>query len=428
MPTKLAVDDKVTPNREAVSQGEVASNTKHQKGRVVLLGSMYPPEVGALCRRAYSMAVALSDSGYEVQVVTHLPHYPKRVIFPEYQGKFICREPEPYGGVLRIKPLLFKKQSFFWRSIGEMWFASWAVILGVWGKKPRVVFATSPTMFALFAGRLIATLRRAPLVVELRDLTWLYATALSPSMAKIARILEGRILRIARGANGVFCANSSIRDYLVEHGVRPETCITVSNGVDSKLLASQTATHSERTGGHAMYVGLLGHAQGLHVLVEAAALLKDDPRYRITFVGDGPELKNLTALAEEHGLTNVEFVGSVPSDQLGKWYEQSDILIVNLRGESAFDHALPSKLFEYMAAKKPILFGGNGPGADVVREAQAGIVVTPDKADEMADALRYLVANPDKALEYGRNGYHHVVQHYRREVILERVTAFFDTL
>ena len=151
----------------------------------------------------------LFRSGYEVQVVTHLPHYPKRVIFPEYQGKFICREPEPYGSVLRIKPLLFKKQSFLWRSIGEIWFAVWAVLLGVGGRKPKVVFATSPTMFALFAGRWIATLRRTPLVVELRDLTWLYATALSPKMAKMAQVLERRILHIARGANGVFCANGS---------------------------------------------------------------------------------------------------------------------------------------------------------------------------------------------------------------------------
>ena len=174
MPTKTDVDENVTPNRD----------TTHHKGKVVLLGSMYPPEVGALCRRAYSMAVALSASGYEVQVVTHLPHYPKRVIFPEYQGKFICREPEPYGSVLRIKPLLFKKQSFLWRSIGEIWFAVWAVLLGVGGRKPKVVFATSPTMFALFAGRWIATLRRTPLVVELRDLTWLYATALSPKIGR----------------------------------------------------------------------------------------------------------------------------------------------------------------------------------------------------------------------------------------------------
>ena len=145
-------------------------------------------------------------------------------------------------------------------------------------------------------------------------------------------------------------------------------------------------------------------------------------------VGDGPEMKNLTALAEERGLHNVAFVGSVPSDQLGKWYADADILIVNLRGESAFDHALPSKLFEYMAAKKPILFGGNGPGADVVREANAGIVVPPDNPDAMAEALRTLVLNPEKALEYGRDGYHHVVKYYRREVILERVTTFFDSL
>lgn len=428
MSTKPIVDGEVSQSREPASQKETFASAGTSSAKVLCIVSMYLPETGATGRRTHSMVNALAQKGYELQLITQIPHYPKRVIFPEYRGKFFCNETYPYGRVARIRPLIFKKQSFVWRSVSEIWFAFWASFVGIAGKKPDFVFATTPSMFTLFAARLVATLRGSALIVEFRDLTWLYASALSPAMKRASSLLEKQLLRVARSAQGVFCANESIRQYLVERGVRAETCLTISNGVDKTLLAQQEVAHSEQTGFHAMYVGLLGHPQGLSILVEAARLLQEDPRYQITLVGDGPEMKDLQALANKHELKNIHFAGNVPPEQLGTWYKQADILIVHLRPEPEFDHALPSKVFEYMAAKKPLIFAGNGPGADVVREADAGLVISPGQINKMVDAIRYLATHPDSALKYGQNGYHHVVTYYRREVLLERLVTFFDTL
>lgn len=415
------------------------------KRSMTVIAMHFPPETGAAARRMGTFVHALSTDGYEVRVVTQLPNYPQREIYAGYKPGLVWHELDGGVQVTRLWPLMHRQSSLLCRSLGEVWFMLWAFLCSLSGPPPHLVMATCPSTFSPIAGWAVSFIRRARFILEIRDLTWNYAANGSAGRRLLSNALERAILWVAKRAALVICTNKYQQEYLVARGALPDRCQVIPNGIDAELLdqlaAPRLHEQAGRKGGevsgepsgqaltagadsprfHVMYVGLIGHPQGLRVLVETARLLSDDPNYHVTAVGEGLERAELSQLAAEWGLSNISFVGGVPSERVAQFYRCADVLVAHLRDNPAFHTALPSKLFEYMAANKPIIYGGHGPGADLVTAAKAGLVVPPDSAQEMAAAIRYLAHDSAIARRMGESGYAHVTEHYRREVILAQL-------
>jgi len=172
-----------------------------------------------------------------------------------------------------------------------------------------------------------------------------------------------------------------------------------------------------------MYVGLIGRVQNLGVLIEAARTLREDPRYRFVLVGDGPQRAHLQDIARACGATNIEFVGAVPPGDVRDYYGRADILYAQLNSHPANGTALPSKLLEYMTCHRPIVYGGHGPGAELVRQSGAGIVVEPDNPEEVVNAVRMLSQDRTYAAACAERGYAWVSSHHRRAVVVDRLLS-----
>jgi glycosyltransferase involved in cell wall biosynthesis len=396
--------------------------------KLTFITMYYPPERGAPVRRAEHITCALTGAGHKVRVVTHLPNYPKGELQAGIKRRLLCRDKMFGAHITRVLPLLFKDRTTAKRTLGELWFMAWSGVCAAWGPKPDAVLATCPSVFSPFAGFFASRVRRSRFILEVRDLIWHYPAAIEGKESRFAPLIEKGIMWVARRADLLVFTNRQQAEYFVERGVSADRCEVVTNGVDAALLEQMAASHSDETGFHAMYLGLVGRPQGLHVLVEAARLLDDDPRYKITVVGDGLELDDLRARAEGYGLKNLEFFGSVPADKVVEQYRRANILVAHLRAHPVFESALPSKLFEYMACKKPVVYGGRGAGADLVQEANGGIVVAPESPEELAAAIRRLAEDPELARTLAANGYRHVAENYRRELVLARMLEAFQRL
>jgi glycosyltransferase involved in cell wall biosynthesis len=173
-----------------------------------------------------------------------------------------------------------------------------------------------------------------------------------------------------------------------------------------------------------MYLGAHGEANALDTVLEAAHMIRDRNCHEIKFVlvGDGPEKPRLIELAKELGLKNVEFRDPIEKTQVPKVLSKADAVIFNLEKAEVFKYGISSnKLFDYMAAGKPVIFSvkaSNNP----VEEAHCGFTVQARDPQALAEAVINLYQMPIEEREaLGHQGRKYVELHHAIPVLAERM-------
>jgi glycosyltransferase involved in cell wall biosynthesis len=410
-----------------LAEGPYKSNTRPEKpafrvrGRLQLLTQFFPPETNAGAKRIGPMARALQGR-YDVLVVAPRPGYPSPA---DYKGFPVARHDTglPFE-VRRSAPFHPHKGSLALRTLREQVMALRLALRALSGRAD-VVVASSPSIFLGPAGLLIARLKGARFVWDVRDLTWGYArevTGTSRATALAARALEWYMLVALRCADLVVGASAGITAALVRDGIEPGRAITVPNGISSEVLdeVSQVAYEKvEKRRPIVAYAGVVGYNQGLCTLVEAARLL---PGVDFVLAGDGPELPLLKEKARRFGIENVTFKGYLDREGLLEVYRESDILVAHVRSTPTIDATMvPVKLFEYMAAGRPIVYAGRGIAADLLREIGCAETVPPEDPRAIRDAVAGLLADPRRMRELGERGAERAKLDFRRERIMEEL-------
>ena len=203
--------------------------------------------------------------------------------------------------------------------------------------------------------------------------------------------------------------------------------MVVPNGVSDEFFLKVGSTSSQGIlrGPHprVVYAGLFGFMQDLDVLVEASELLPDASFY---LVGDGPEKENLVRTAR--GNPNITFLSHMNTDNLIKMYVDADILVCLLRKSPINRIAQPSKLWEFMATGKPVIYCGEGITAQMLKEYGIAKVVPPGSPSALAEAIKELWANPHEAKALGERGREFVFNERRRSVIYKHLELLLEEL
>jgi glycosyltransferase involved in cell wall biosynthesis len=203
----------------------------------------------------------------------------------------------------------------------------------------------------------------------------------------------------------------------------------ITNGVDvNKFLAPADSEHRNQLRSELAwqekfvvgYAGLHGLAQGLETVLQAAQRLSAPETFLFAFFGDGPEKGKLQQRAVELNLNNVRFYPSQPSSRVPAILSAFDAAVIPLRKLEIFKGALPSKMFEAMAAALPLVVCIDGEAKRLVENAGAGICIEPEDATALSDAIRSLAADRDRLRALGDNGRRYVMEHYDRQKIAER--------
>lgn len=389
--------------------------------RLAFITSRYAPESSPGAKRAAALTEALTQAGHTVTVLTQMPNYPDPAAF-EYSHKSETEVTRDKDGnvILRFPPRIASKNDFVRRLAWEARFAYLASSARKLHSNFDGVIASMPFVFNAAAARSF----RVPLWLDLRDLTWEYAGFVRrvPLQRLGARTLRSIALSAFRAAEGISTTSESQRRYLIENGVPPSKVRHVPNGVSGSLLEDLSrrrpplAPSGNDGRVRAVYAGLLGHVQGVGFAVDAIA--GGDPcPVDLHLYGDGAERPVLAERCRERGLSNVAVHGHVPFEGYLDAISSADILVATLRPEA--ESAMPSKLLEYMAAGKPILFAGVGEGAEAVRSAGAGLVAPYGDAARFRESLLELVRDPAARRQMGENGRAWVERHRVRERINE---------
>lgn len=298
---------------------------------------------------------------------------------------------------------------------------------------PDVIIGSSPHPFAALAAAYLARKLGSRFVLEVRDL-WPQALVDMGGLreshpgVKLLRFIE-RLL-YARAERIVVLAAGAER-YLTERGVAPERIVYVPNGVHLDHFRVSSDRSPDRRQSRArfgfdcftiVYAGAHGPANALETIVKAAQMVSDLP-VKFVLVGDGPAKDSLVELARSLAVRNVQFLDPVPKSEMADLLSAADAAVITLRNAQAFSYAVsPNKLFDYMAAGRPILCAVPGEVAQLVRTAGAGIPVEPENEAQLADAVRQLVALPQTEREQmGHRGRAYLEAHFDRRALAGRL-------
>jgi glycosyltransferase involved in cell wall biosynthesis len=310
-------------------------------------------------------------------------------------------------------------------------FSSFFVGLGV--KNVDVVWGTSPPIFQGLTAWALARLKRAKFLFEVRDLWPDFAVAVgvlkNQTLIKWSLRLESFLYRHAdqmvvnspgyvehvkaRGAKSV---------ELIPNGADPE----MFNPLDKGELFREA---NQLTGMFVvLYAGAHGISNDLGVVLECAEILGQNPVIRFVLLGDGKEKANLQAQAAQMGLKNVIFLPSVPKSGMGAVLAGSDACIAILKPLDEYKTTYPNKVFDYMAAGRPVVLAIEGVIREVVELADCGVFPRPGDAQDMANAIQFLEAGRKHSATMGLNGRAYLEENFSRENLAQKLSNLFEKM
>jgi hypothetical protein len=367
--------------------------------RITLLTHSYWPENSPPQRRWTSLIREFSRSGWDIDVVAPVAHYPfgRRGLPRSAAGKPFRTQDGQYTELVRRVPYLRHRNSRTARLLDQCYSAALSVPAGLRARRPDVVIVTAPGLPSLVAGYVLAKLRRVPLIVEMRD-AW-------PDLARDARLIQGSVKGmvehvvdfVQHRADLVVTVTEGFAATLRSRGVR--NVATISNGLHLDSIPVLEPPSLDKPVFEALYLGNHGESQRLEVAVRASALVGES--MHLHMVGHGTQRPALERLARDLKAP-VTFHPPLHGQEVLDRYASADTCLVSLRDDwKSFETTVPSKTYEVLAVGRHVTAVVRGEAARIISDAHAGDIVASDPAAlaalwrELASDRRRLVRNGD---------------------------------
>lgn len=384
--------------------------------KLAILTQYFYPETGAPQNRLLELAQLFMKDGWDVSVLTAMPNYPKGKIFDEYQGKLVMKEELNGMHIFRcwlyasnapksipriISMLTFSFTSLFGRSFLKKF-------------KPDYILVESPPLVLGVTAVILSRLCGAKLIMNVSDIWPLTAKELgSISDGKIYDTLEKLEKYIYK--NSFLCTGQSeeITEHIKKSGGK--RTYLFRNGVDIKRF-EQDNNNKESSGSlRIIYAGLIGLAQGIPDIAMNVDFAGAGTELHI--YGEGGEKEMLQEYLKKNPGKKVFLHKSVKRDEIPALLMQHDCalipLIKNIHG------AVPSKIYEAMAAGLPVLFSGTGEGAKIISENKVGLVSSPKDFKGLEENIKKLIESQELRNEMSINGKRVAAEKFDRNKIIK---------
>lgn len=294
-------------------------------------------------------------------------------------------------------------------------------------RRPDVVYASSPHLLAGLSGLVLARLRHAHYVLEIRDL-WpqvLIDMGRLDEGSLVARALRALEALLYSRAEAIVVMAPGVERHLASRGFAGKLTL-IPNGADPADFSPGAGRIELRRrfgleGFVVAYTGAHGLANGLDVVLDAAeAIGKRAPQVRFLLVGDGPLKEHLVMRAQREGLANVTFMDPLPKREIPALLGAVDAGLHVLADVPLFSYGVsPNKLYDYMAAGLPVITNTAGEMAEMVKRAGAGVAVSPDGIAE--GVLTLANAGPEQLHRWGEAGRRFMNDHASRSAMAARM-------
>jgi glycosyltransferase involved in cell wall biosynthesis len=336
--------------------------------------------------------------------------------------------------ILRAQVYAAHHKSFLDRMLAFLTFMFSSFRLGLGVKHVDLVWGTSPPIFQGLTAWTLARLKGVPFLFEVRDLWPQFAIAVgvlrNPLLIGLSRWLERFLYR---HADRVMVNSPGFVRHVRGLGARKVEL--VANGADPGMFdpgdyaAGFRESHGLTGKFVALYAGAHGMSNDLGVLLEAAAILQDSAReIQVVLLGDGKEKPALQNQARALGLHNVTFLDPLPKSGMPAALATADAGIAILKPLDEYKTTYPNKVFDYMAAGRPVVLAIDGAIRKVVEAAGCGVFVRPGNAPALAGAIRQLAAHPKEAARMGSKGRAYLEQNFSRIALAKKLVRILQEM
>lgn len=359
--------------------------------RIGLLTQYYKPEMGAPQNRLYEMVRGLKELGNDMYIITAMPNYPTGKIFDAYKGKIICNEMIDDIPVKRYWLYASNTRKIIPRIWNMVSFSCMALLSIRYLRKLHLdyLIVESPPLTLGLVGIWLAKFAKCKLIANISDIWPLSAKELGAiSEGRLYRILERLEHKIYRSAHLCMGQSQEIVDHIASHGGK--NVYLFRNGVDPtrfQIARNDAITYPVKI----IYAGLLGFAQGVADICKSINFADIGAEFHI--YGAGGEQEEIEQYLQQNPNRGIFYHGVVSRQELPQKLQEAHLTLVplvkNIYG------AVPSKIYESMAAGLPIMFIGEGEGAKIVENNAIGLVAHAKDYATLQANIQYIVSHPD---------------------------------
>lgn len=368
--------------------------------KITVITQYFKPEMGAPQNRLYEMCRGLRDNGADVSVITGMPNYPTGAIFDEYKGRFSMME--TIDGMEVKRYWLYASNAR--RKLPRIWnMISFSIMVLFSFRYLRkrhndYIIVESPPLTLGKSALILSRLTKSRLILNVSDLWPLSAKELGAvSETGIAyKCLERLEHKLYRKSHFCMGQSQEIVDYIRSHGAKD--VYLFRNGVDPSRFEG-IGPRPEHEKVKLVYAGLIGYAQGIADICRSINFAELGMEFHI--YGAGGEQADVEAFIKANPDNGIFYHGVVSDKELPSKLMGADMslvpLVKNICG------AVPSKIYESMAAGLPIMFVGEGEGARIVIDNKIGLVAHSRDYESLVDNIRYAVGHPDEMKDMASN-------------------------
>ncbi len=380
--------------------------------------------------RHHELARFLIEKGHRLTVIASPVSY---LTGSARSGRipWASRQEEEGLTILRTYTYAALHRSFIHRVFSFLSFTVSSFLVGLRVQAVDLVWGTSPPIFQGLSAWAIARLKRKPFLFEVRDLWPAFAVAVGVLRQPVLiRLAEGLERFLYRSADRMIVNSPGYIEHVRSRGARKVDL--VPNGSDPRMFDPQAdGSNFRRANGLegkfiALYAGAHGMSNDLGVVLEAAEKLQDYPEIAIVLLGDGKEKPALMKQAEAMKLANLHFLPSIPKLEMPEALAAADACIAILKPIPLYATTYPNKVFDYMAAGRPVVLAIAGVICDVVQSVQAGVPVPPGNPHALAEAIVSLYQNPQESKAMGLRGRKYIETNFNRAALASQLEKVME--
>lgn len=378
--------------------------------------------------RINDIAIGLKEKGHDVDVLTNIPNYPYGKYFNGY-SIFNNRKQIYNGiGIRRLFVIPRGNSSKLMLILNYFTFMLSGIINVPWILKQKynriLVYQTTPITVAIPA--IIAKLiSKVPIHIYILDL-WpeTLFTIVNISNRFIKNISHKVCFYIYKSFDKVYISSRGFAkklSYISKEKIEyvPQWAEDLYKNKNIKD-ESIDKLYADKT--NIVFAGNIGKAQSIDTIIDAANICRHNKKIQWIILGDGSEKKYLDEKIIELNLHNIKALGRKPVEEMPKYFDRADALLVTLTQDELFKITVPAKVQSYMAAGKPVIGCISGEGKALIEEANCGFTCEAQDYKSLSEiALKIEKMNKYELNILGLNALDYFNKNFDREIVLDNM-------
>tara|TARA_R110002051_G_scaffold317941_1_gene399659 strand:- start:1907 stop:3106 length:1200 start_codon:yes stop_codon:yes gene_type:complete len=353
-----------------------------------IISNYFTPELGAASSRIQNLAKSLSQGNYKVSVICPIPNYPNGKIATAYKGKIYNKKiDENKISIYRLWIYPSNSENKIKRILSMLSF-SFSLALFLLSKifrGPDIIIINSPPLFVSFTGVLFSKfILGSKTILNVSDL-W-PQSAVELGVLKNEGVFYNLLTRIEkfiyRNSIAIIGQSDEIVSHIKDFVERPTFLYrNLPEDLSENIVLGKTMENDKK---RIVYAGLLGYAQGILEICKNVDFDSYDFEFHI--YGRGMQEEGIKEYISSNS-KSIHFHGAFAKREAKGILTKYDAALVPL--STHIKGAFPSKIYELIQLEVPILFSGEGDGAELIKEENIGLSSTPGDWTSINKMLKY---------------------------------------